>query len=221
MDSVDQECKKSKAGVACIHPTTLDAQQDLLRCPHLGFRPRWFKSCGLEHIGWVQISYNMLLGVPKNGHSKRTKENLHSLLWPTLEIRFIPLWPQTFLRSQVNTYPDSIWDAGRVKVNKLLDTSPKLLDRIIESGNKKAEKHRKRLDRGSGKPHRNSFALLQQIIISVFNSISPSARQNWELQGGAHTINYTQPFLTQNNCNLSNLVLNLHAVQKHKAKKKV
>lgn len=35
------------------------------------------------------------------------------------------------------TYSDSSWDVGRVKVNKLLDISPTLLDRIIGSGNKK------------------------------------------------------------------------------------
>lgn len=124
MDAVDQECEKSKAGVACLCLTTLDAQQDLLRwlgkpaaCPHPGFRPRWFESYGLEHLCVVQTSYNMLIGVPKNEHSKRTKQNLYGLLWPSLGIHVASFHygHKLFCAHKWNTYSDSFWDVGRWK----------------------------------------------------------------------------------------------------------
>lgn len=56
---------------------------------------------------------------------------------PWNSCRFIPLWPQAFLRSQVEHLFRLFLGCWKVKVNKLLDISPTLQDIIIGSGNKK------------------------------------------------------------------------------------
>lgn len=106
--------------------------------PRVQARMIRLESHGLEHLCGVQTSYNMLIGVPKNEHSKRTKQNLYSLLWPTLGIHVASIhYGHKVFCIHKGTHSDSFWDVGRMKVSKLLDTSPKLLDRIIGSGNKK------------------------------------------------------------------------------------
>lgn len=56
---------------------------------------------------------------------------------PWNSCRFIPLWPQAFLRLQVEHLFRLFLGCWKVKVSKLLDISPTLQDIIIGSGNKK------------------------------------------------------------------------------------
>lgn len=125
-------------------------------------------------------------------------------------------WSQPFLHSQVSTNPDSLcWE---VRVSKLLAISPRRLHRITGAGIKKKKNTERDWTGDQGGHVEHPSSVFRKSLSQFSNPFLPQQDRNRDYK--VDHINYTQPFLTQNNCNLSKIIFNLYALQKHKAKQK-
>lgn len=112
--------------MACLCPTTLDSQQELLRWlgkppvwPPLGFGPRWFShSVAWSTYVWFRLHTACCLGFLRMNILREPSRTHMASYDPPLEFTqlhsIIVYWSKTVTRllcSQVNTYPDSIcWE---------------------------------------------------------------------------------------------------------------
>lgn len=91
VDVVDQECEQN-IEVACLlsHHLRLSVRASQMAwrttCMPTCRDKMALEYCGLQHPCVAQMSYSMLIRIPKNEHSKRTKQNPHGLWWPALGI---------------------------------------------------------------------------------------------------------------------------------------